>query len=94
MKVEKAVLQGQLDNERDFQKGYKHNVEIRKKNRAKVEQKIKMFIKTFQDENEELKGSTTQLKSQVEKLQDLRQKAKIQETTKRKWTEALFFHKK
>jgi hypothetical protein len=27
-------------------------------------------------------------------LQNLRQKAKIWETTKRKWTEALFFHKK
>jgi hypothetical protein len=36
-----------------------------------------MFIKTFQDENEELEGSTTWLKSQVEKLQDLRHKAKI-----------------
>jgi hypothetical protein len=26
-------------------------------------------------------------------LQDLRQKSKIWETIKRKWTEALFFHK-
>ncbi len=25
---EKAVLQEELDKERDFQKGYKHNVEI------------------------------------------------------------------
>ncbi len=53
-----------------------------------------MFIKTFQDENEKLEGSTTWLKSQVEKLQDLRHKAKIQETMKRKWTKALFHHKK
>ncbi len=31
---------------------------------------------------------------QDEKLHDLRQKAEIQGTTKRKWTEALFLHKK
>jgi ribosomal protein L31E len=57
--------------------GYKHNVEIWRKNIIEVEQKIKVFIKKLQDENEELKGSTTQLKSQDEKLQDLRHKAKI-----------------
>jgi hypothetical protein len=38
-------------------------VEIWKKNRAKVEQKIKRLIKKLHDENEELKGSTTRLKS-------------------------------
>jgi hypothetical protein len=59
MKADKVLLQGQLDKEKDFQKGYKHNVEIWKMNRVEVEQKIKMIIKTFQDENEELKGSTT-----------------------------------
>ncbi len=42
---EKAMLQEELDKERDFQKGYKHNVEIWRKNRAKVEHKNKMFIK-------------------------------------------------
>ncbi len=31
-----------------------------------------MFIKKLQDENEELKGSTTQLKSHDDELQDLR----------------------
>ncbi len=91
---EKAMFQEQLDKERDFLKGYKHNVDIWKKNKEKVEQKIKMFIKNSQDENEELKGSTTQMKSQVEKLQDLKQKAKIWETAKRKWIEILFLHKK
>jgi hypothetical protein len=30
---------------------------------AEVEQKIKLFIKKLQDENEELKGSITRLKS-------------------------------
>ncbi len=60
---EKVMLEEELDKERDFQKGYKHNVEIWKKNRAKVKPKIYIFIKKFQDENEELKGSTTQLKS-------------------------------
>ncbi len=52
-----------------------------------------MFTKKLQDENEGLKGSITYLKSQDEKLFDLRQKAEIQETTKKKWIEALFIHK-
>jgi hypothetical protein len=42
---EKIVLHEELDKERKFEKGYKHNVEIWRKNRAKAEQKIKMFIK-------------------------------------------------
>ncbi len=54
----------------------------------------KMFIKKLQDENEELEGSITELKSQDEELQNFRQKADIQETIKRKWTEAMFFDKK
>ncbi len=41
---EKASLQEELDKERDFQKGYKHNVEIWRKNNAKVEHKSKVFI--------------------------------------------------
>ncbi len=53
-----------------------------------------MFIKKLQDENEELNNSTTWLKLQEEELQDLRQKFEIWETTKRKWTKALFLHKK
>jgi hypothetical protein len=38
-------------------------VEIWKKNRAEVEQKIKRFIKKLHVENEELKGSIARLKS-------------------------------
>ncbi len=53
-----------------------------------------MFIKKLEDENEELKGSITRLKTQDEELQNLKQKANIQETTKKKWTKTLFFHKK
>jgi bacterioferritin (cytochrome b1) len=34
---EKAMFQEQLDKERDFLKGYKHNVDIWKKNMEKVE---------------------------------------------------------
>ncbi len=34
---EKAMFQEQLDKERDFLKGYKHNVDIWKKNKEKVE---------------------------------------------------------
>jgi hypothetical protein len=52
-------------------------VEILKKNKEEVELKNKVFIKKLHDENEELKGSTTPLKSQDEELQNLRQKAKI-----------------
>jgi hypothetical protein len=39
------MLQEELDKEKEFDKGYKHNVEIWRKNRAKAEQKIKVFIK-------------------------------------------------
>jgi len=53
-----------------------------------------VFIKKLQDENEELKGSTTQLKLQDEELQDSRQQTKIWETIERKWTKAMFLHKK
>ncbi len=91
---EKAMLQEELDKGRYFQKGYKHNVEIWRKNRVQVEQKNKMLIKKLQDGNEELKGSIAWLKSQDEGLQNLKQKAEIWETTKRKWIEALFLHKK
>jgi bacterioferritin (cytochrome b1) len=56
---EKAMLQEELNKERDFLKGYKHNVEIWRKNRVEAKQKNKMLIKKLQDENEELKGSIT-----------------------------------
>jgi bacterioferritin (cytochrome b1) len=65
---EEAILQEELDKEKEFQKGYKHNVEIWRNKRAHVEQKIKKLIKKLQYENEELRGSTTQLKSQDEEL--------------------------
>jgi hypothetical protein len=42
---EKVVLQEKLDKEKEFQKGYKHNVKIWKKNKVEVEQNIKGFIK-------------------------------------------------
>jgi Txe/YoeB family toxin of Txe-Axe toxin-antitoxin module len=62
------MLLEESDKERYFQKGYKHNVEIWRNNREKVKHKIKVLIKKLQDENEELKGSTTRLKSQDEEL--------------------------
>jgi uncharacterized protein (DUF3084 family) len=52
-------------------------VEIWRKNKVEAKQKNKVFIKKLQDENEELKGSTTQLKLQDEELHDSRQKAEI-----------------
>ncbi len=51
-----------------------------------------MLIEKLQDEKE-LKGNTTWLKSQDEELQDFKQKVEIGETTERKWTEALLFDK-
>jgi hypothetical protein len=45
-----------MDKEKDFQKGYKQNVEIWRKNRVEAEYTNKLFIKKLRDENEELKG--------------------------------------
>ncbi len=42
---EKVMLQEELDKEKDFQKGYKHNVEIWRKNKVEAEQKNKIVIK-------------------------------------------------
>jgi hypothetical protein len=44
---EKAMLHEELDKEREFQKGYKHNVEIWRKNMAKAEWKNKIFIRNL-----------------------------------------------
>jgi hypothetical protein len=44
---EKEMLYEELDKERDFQKGCKHNVEMWRMNKAKVEQKNKVFIKNL-----------------------------------------------
>ncbi len=41
---EKVVLQKELDKEKYFQKGYKHNVEMWRKNRAKAKLKKEVFI--------------------------------------------------
>ncbi len=87
---EKAVLHEELDKKKKFQKGHKHNVKIQRKNIIEVEQKNKLFIKKLKDDNEELKGSIAQLKTQDE-LQNLKQKANIWETTKRKWTKTIVF---
>ncbi len=81
---EKAMLQKELDKDRNIQHGYKHNVEIWKKSKVKAEQKIKVFIKKLHDENEELKGSKSQLKSQEEELHDFKQKVEIWKTIERK----------
>ncbi len=42
---EKVMLHEELNKERDFQKGYKHDVEIWRKNKVEAEQKNKIFIK-------------------------------------------------
>jgi bacterioferritin (cytochrome b1) len=60
---EKVVLQEELDKEKYFQKGYKNNLEIWRKNKVEAEQKNKVLIKKLQDESEKLRGNTTWLKS-------------------------------
>ncbi len=52
---EKTMLQEELDKVRKFDKGYKHNLEIWRKNRVEVKQKNKVPIKKLHDENEELR---------------------------------------
>ncbi len=91
---EKVMLQEELDNEREFKNKYEHNVEIQRKNMVEAKQKNKILIKKLQDDNEELKGSTSLLKSQYEELYNLKEKVKIWETIERKQIEALFLHKK
>jgi ribosome maturation factor RimP len=44
---EKGVLQAELDKERDFQREYKHNIEIWTNNKTENEQKIKALIQKF-----------------------------------------------
>jgi hypothetical protein len=53
----------ELDKERDFQKEYKNNIEIWRKNRTKNKQRVKALIQKLQDENKELKVKTTLMKS-------------------------------
>ncbi len=92
-KKEKVVSQVELNKERDFQREYKHNINIQRKNRIENEQKIKAFIQKLQDENKELKAKTILMKSQVEKLQELRKTTKAWEATKKKLLETLFQYK-
>ncbi len=72
---EKAVLKVELNKERDFQKEYKHNIEIWRKSRTENEQKIKTFIQKLQDKNKELKAKITLMISQEEELKELRKMA-------------------
>ncbi len=87
---DKAILQVELDKKMNFQREYKHNIEIWKEIKMKNEQKIKTFIKKIQGENHELKTNLVPMKSQDEKLREFKKMAKDQETTKRKWAEILF----
>ncbi len=90
---EKVILQVELDKERDFQKEYKHNIQIFRKNKIENEHKIKAFIQKLQDENQELKVKTTLMKLQDEKLKELRKKIETQEAINRKWAKTLFHYK-
>ncbi len=90
---EKAILQVQLDKERNFQREYKHNVKIWRKNRIENEQKIKTLVQKLQNENKELKVKTTLMKSQEEDLKELKKIIEAWETTQRKWVDTLFHYR-
>jgi len=80
-----------LEKERDFQKKYKHNIEICRKQRTENEHKIKMLILKMKEENEELKEKIGLMKSEIEKLKELRKTVKVLETIERKWTKTYLF---
>jgi len=44
---EKVVLQEELDKEKDFHKGYKHNVEIWRNNESELSRKIKCSLRNY-----------------------------------------------
>jgi chromosome segregation ATPase len=60
---ERATLHEELDKERDFQKEYKHNIEIWRKNKTENGQKIKTFIFKVKEENAKLKEKMGLMKS-------------------------------
>ncbi len=47
----------------------------------------------MQDENKELKVTTSLMKSHAKELQEMKQKAEVWETIERKWAKALLFYK-
>ncbi len=91
--IEEKALKVELAKEREFQKEYNHNIKIWKRNKVENEQKVKTFIQKLQDENKQFKVNTTQMKSQVEELQELKQKAEVWDTTERKWSKSLLIYK-
>ncbi len=64
-----------------------------RKNKIENEQNIKALIQKLQDENKELKVKTTLMKSQEEKLKELRMIIEEWEATKKKWVGTLFHYK-
>ncbi len=72
----------ELDKKKVFQKEYKHNIEIWKKNTTKNELNIKAFviIQKLQDEKE-FKAKITLMKSQEEELKELKKTVETWEVT-------------
>jgi hypothetical protein len=64
-----------------------------RKNRTKNEHKIKALIQNLQDENKKLKVKIVLMKSQDEKLMELKVIVEAWEVTERKWVETLFHYK-
>lgn len=92
-KKDKASLQEEFEKEKDFQKEYKHNIEIQRKQKTKNEHKIKTLILIIEEDNEELKEKIGLMKFQIQELKQLRKMVKVWETIKRKWTKKLFIYK-
>jgi len=64
-----------------------------RKNRTKNEHKTKALIQKLQDENKKLKVKIVLMKSQDEKLKELKVIVEAWEVIERKWVETLFHYK-
>jgi ribosome maturation factor RimP len=66
-----------LDKEKDFEKEYKHNIKIWRKQKIENEQNIKTLILKMKEHNEKFKEKIGLMKSLIEELKELRKVAKV-----------------
>jgi ribosome maturation factor RimP len=66
-----------LDKEKDFEKEYKHNIKIWRKQKIENEQNIKTLILKMKEDNEKFKEKIGLMKSLIEELKELRKVAKV-----------------
>ncbi len=66
-----------MDKEKDFEKEYKHNIKIWRKQKIENEQNIKTLILKMKEDNEKFKEKIGLMKSLIEELKELRKVAKV-----------------